>query len=571
MTRRDLLKQTGLITSGLISGYLPFAGHALANTLASGNADIVVIGGGVGGCAAALAAAKAGMTVILTEETDWIGGQLTQQAVPPDEHPWIEKFGATQSYRSFRQGVRDYYKRWYPLNGDLHESPNFNPGACTVSYFCHEPRAALSVLQNMMAPFISDGRLQILHHTIPVAAQVNGDTISAIEVENTYTKERFELQAAYFIDGTELGDLLPLTGTEYVTGFESRNETGEPHAPEKAQPHNMQAMTWCFAVDYRPGEHHVIDKPDNYEQWRDYVPAMTPAWPGKLLSLTYSNPVTLAPRTLDFDPRPDVQTERFNLWSYRRLIAPFQFKEGAIQSDISLINWPQNDYLLGNILEVPDEEAKHHSKAAMDVSFALLYWLQTEAPRSDGKMGWPGLRLRKDVVGTSHGLAKRPYIREARRIRAEFTVKEQHVGLEARMAETGLPKGEVAAAHFADSVGIGSYRIDLHPSTEGDNYIDISSLPFEIPLGALIPQRIENLLPACKNLGVTHITNGCYRLHPVEWNIGEAAGLTAAFCVNQKHPPRFARANEDQFKDLTRFMDQMGIERRWPAPMKTPR
>ena len=38
-----------------------------------------------------------------------------------------------------------------------------------------------------------------------------------------------------------------------------------------------------------------------------------------------------------------------------------------------------------------------------------------------------------------------------------------------------------------------------------DNYIDISSLPFQIPLGALIPERVENLLPACKNIGTTHI------------------------------------------------------------------
>ena len=57
-------------------------------------------------------------------------------------------------------------------------------------------------------------------------------------------------------------------------------------------------------------------------------------------------------------------------------------------------------------------------------------------------------------------------------------------------------------------------------------YIDISSLPFQVPLGALIPRRVENLLPACKNLGTTHITNGCYRLHPVEWAIGEAAKKT---------------------------------------------
>ena len=56
-------------------------------------ADVAIIGGGLGGCAAALAALRNGRTVVMTEPTDWIGGQLTQQAVPPDEHPWIEKFG----------------------------------------------------------------------------------------------------------------------------------------------------------------------------------------------------------------------------------------------------------------------------------------------------------------------------------------------------------------------------------------------------------------------------------------------------------------------------------------------
>src|SRR6266849_10316878 len=77
--------------------------------------DVAVIGGGVGGCAAALAALRDGLRVILTEETDWIGGQLTAQAVPPDEHAWIESFGATRSYREYRDRVRDYYRRNYPV------------------------------------------------------------------------------------------------------------------------------------------------------------------------------------------------------------------------------------------------------------------------------------------------------------------------------------------------------------------------------------------------------------------------------------------------------------------------
>src|SRR5690606_18684894 len=78
-------------------------------------ADVVIIGGGLGGIAAALAAARQGLQVILTEETDWIGGQLTSQAVPPDENRWVETHGATKSYQDFRQRVRDYYARNFPL------------------------------------------------------------------------------------------------------------------------------------------------------------------------------------------------------------------------------------------------------------------------------------------------------------------------------------------------------------------------------------------------------------------------------------------------------------------------
>ena len=178
-------------------------------------------------------------------------------------------------------------------------------------------------------------------------------------------------------------------------------------------------------------------------------------------------------------------------------------------------------------------------------------------------MGWPGLRLRTDIVGTEDGLAKYPYIRESRRIKAEFTVLEQHVEREARIQLTGKSREEVTAEPFRP-VGIGSYRIDLHPSSGGDNYIDVSSLPFQIPLGALIPQRVENLLPGCKNLGVTHITNGCYRLHPVEWNIGESAGLLAAFALTQKKSPRQIRNQKPLLADFQRFVQDQGIEIAWP-------
>src|SRR5262249_52140954 len=115
-----------------------------------------------------------------------------------------------------------------------------------------------------------------------------------------------------------------------------------------------------------------------------------------------------------------------------------------------------------------------------------------------------------------------------------------------------------------DSVGIGLYRIDLHPSTGGDNYIDVACAPFRIPLGALIPVRVENLIAANKNIGSTHITNGAYRLHPVEWNIGEAAGTLAATCLDQDVLPRQVREDTRCLTDFQRLLTAQGVELSWP-------
>jgi hypothetical protein len=524
--------------------------------------DVAIVGGGVGGCAAALAALRSGCSVILTEVTDWIGGQLTQQAVPPDEHPWIEEFGCTRSYREFRYRVRDYYRRNYSLTSAAAARWNLNPGNGSVSRLCHEPRVALAVLQEMLQPYISSGSLQVLLNCNPISAETEGDQVRSVLISDADGGERV-LQAAYFLDATEKGDLLPMTGTEFVTGAESQAETGEPHAPSSPQPDNHQAFTCCFAIDHRPGEDHTIGRPAEYDFWRGYVPDLRPPWPGALLSLTGSQPISLQPITYAFDPIREPAGQARGLWLYRRILDGANFTDEMLR-DVCLVNWPQNDYWLGNLVGVEEAEAERHLARAKQVSLSLLYWLQTEAPREDGGTGWAGLRLRPDVVGTEDGLAKHPYIREARRIRAEFTVCEQHVSTEARMEETGLTREEVAAEPFADTVGVGAYRIDLHPTTSGDNYLDVSSLPFQIPLGALIPVRMENLLPACKNLGVTHITNGCYRLHPVEWNIGEAAGALAAHCVKTKLRPRAVRNDQARREEFQSRLIEQGFEIAWP-------
>lgn len=530
------------------------------------HAEVVIIGASLGGCAAALAAASQGCRVILTEETFWIGGQLTSQAVPPDENRWIESRGCTRTYRALREGIRAFHRAHRPLTPAARSLPQLNPGEGSVSRLCHEPPVALAVIRSLLEPHLATGAIRILTRHRPRSATVAADRVTSVRILNLDTGASMDLTGDFFLDATELGDLLPLTGAEHVVGAESRHATGEPHAPEIANPANQQSFTVCFPVEYRPGESHVIDRPVRYGHWRNYVPPLTPPWPGRLLDLTYTHPQTLKPRQVGFNPEGPTPQGVFNLWLYRRIRSRALLNPGPDATDISLINWPQNDYLEGNLVGVSPSEAARHAEGARELSRCLLYWLQTEVPRPGGSTGWPGLKLRPDLTGTPDGYAMAPYIRESRRIQARFTVTEQHVGVDARRTMLG-EAGARRAESFRDSVGIGHYNIDLHPSTTGQNYIDIPSLPFEIPLGALIPVRLKNLLPACKNLGTTHITNGCYRLHPVEWNIGEAAGHAAAFALRAKRPVQALVENPAMLADFQAELDRAGIERRWPDPL----
>ena len=526
--------------------------------------EVAIIGGGLGGVAAALAVCRSGRSAVLTEDTDWLGGQLTSQAVPPDEHPWVEQFGITATYRSLREGIRDYYRRAYPLRSEAAALADLNPGAGRVSKLCHEPRVAVAVIEEVLAPHVAAGRLRVLTEHRPVAVDTTGDQVRSVRVRHRDGHE-VVISAAYVLDATETGELLALGGVEHVTGAEARGEHGEPHAPEEAQPGNQQGITFCFAMSHHAGEDHTIERPQMYDFWRSYQPDF---WPGPLLGFLAPDPRTLQAHGRTLEPNPDtdplaVQADQSadagdkELWGFRRILARRLFSDGAFDSDICLVNWPLNDYWLRPLVTDDAPEAQRAIDEAKQLSLSLMYWLQTEAPRPDGGAGFPGLRLRPDVTGTLDGLAKAPYVRESRRIRALSTITEHDVSLE--LAGAGGP------AWRKDSVGVGSYRLGLHPSTGGDNYIDIASVPFEIPLGALLPVRVTNLLPAGKNLGTTHISNGCFRLHPVEWNVGEVAGALAVHALETNCSPRDLYADTDLFEDFAARLDRLGVQRHWPV------
>ena len=314
-----------------------------------------------------------------------------------------------------------------------------------------------------------------------------------------------------------------MAGVEFVTGAEAQAQTGEPHAAAGPQPDNQQAITCCFAVDYLDGQDHTIDRPAEYAFWRDLRPraqtplAGTPARPDLLrpdhaqAGQPRVRPSRRGGRALGLpaDPRPPQLPAR-------HLSRQLGDHPGQLAAE-RLLARPAGRRR-GHAPPTPSGTSRGPSSSACRCSTGS----RPNAPGPTARPAGRGCGSGPTWSGPRTAWPRPPTSANRGGSQAEFTVVEQHVGTEARREASKTQ--DVQAEPFPDSVGVGSYRIDLHPSTGGDNYIDISSLPFQIPLGALIPRRVENLLPACKNLGTTHITNGCYRLHPVEWAIGEAAG-----------------------------------------------
>lgn len=515
--------------------------------------DILVAGGGLGGIAAALAAARSGKRILLLEQTAWIGGQMTAQAVSaPDEHRYIETFGGTSAYYALRRLIRRHYAEHHDLTEAAARQPYLNPGNAWVSQVPFEPPVGVQAMMALLQTYLEHGQITVLLHTRVNGLQMQGDRIASASALQSLPGKQPELiviRAGIVLDATETGDLLPLSGCEYVTGSEGRDAYDEPHGTDEPDRDLVQSFTYPFIVEFCQGQDWTISKPPDYERWHALNRYTLMHWYRDRGWVRYGF----------FEHAPQTPG---SFWSYRRLVASENF--GDVANDIAMINWPGNDFAGGNILDVTPHLERRLLNDAKNFSLGFLYWLQTECPRDGGGSGYPELKLRADLTGTADGLAMSPYIRESRRIRAVKTITEQEVSANYRKT--------ARAAYYPDSAGIGWYMLDLHRCHWDDQGIGEPTVPFQIALGALLPLNVSNLLPACKNIGTTHVTNGCYRLHPVEWAIGEAAGSLAAFALDLGVTPHRVREDVRLLRAYQHRLLQSGVPLYWyvDVPLEHP-
>ena len=308
----------------------------------------------------------------------------------------------------------------------------------------------------------------------------------------TYIKsgKKQAVKTKKLIDATELGDVAKACGAGYDIGMEAREVCGEDIAPEKAND-VIQDLTYVMILkDY--GVDKTITKPAGYDASLFYCTAKSP-------NCT--------------NPKPG-QT----VWSADQMM-----RYGKLPNGKYMINWPieGNDYYV-NMLEMNAHDRAKALADAKHFSLCYLYYLQTE-------LGFNTFGLDVEQFPTDDHFPLIPYHRESRRIHGMVRFNVNHVAKPFAQSE----------ALYRTGIAVGDYPIDHHHK----RYPDWEKLPelhfypvpsYNVPLGALIPQQVENLVVAEKSISVSNLLNGSTRLQPVVLQIGQTAGALAALAVKHK-------------------------------------
>ncbi|MBW4444113.1 MAG: FAD-dependent oxidoreductase [Plectolyngbya sp. WJT66-NPBG17] len=444
------------------------------------NADVLVVGGGTGGTAAAIQAARRGVKTILVSEFSWLGGMLTSAGVTaPDGN----------ELTAFQTGI------WGAFLRELEQRQSEGLDNAWVSFFTYEPRIGAEIFADWVKALPN---LQWIQGETPEKVLRNVDRILGVEFQTV------KIEAKITIDATELGDLLELGNIPYRWGWELQSEFNEPSAPieqnELTQTYPVQAPTWVVVMrDFGESKAPEIPKPVNYDRAK-------------------------------FE----------NAWTKYGAEAFLNY--GRLPGDRFMINWPisGNDYGEGVERLLNRETRSNFHQEAKDHSFSFAHFIQSQLGTRYGLAEdtfptgalaiHPYYRESRRLIGITT-LREQDLLPKGRVAPLPFQVEA--IGCE--YAENFCQS--IAIGNYANDHHYPSGDIPLKPKSIrwGGRW---TGTPFTIPYTCLVPQSIDNFLVCEKNISVTHMANGATRLQPVVLGIGQAAGMAAALCIKQNCQPR---------------------------------
>jgi len=484
--------------------------------------DIVIAGAGTGGVSAAIQAARLGANVALLEESDWIGGQMAAAAVSTmDEGNDLTP--PSGIYREFLARMEAYYLARNKSVATCYWQDNTH---------CFEPSAARKILNEMILEVNTgkgakkSGHITLLLEDRVVKVLSSGDTVTGVVTAKGKT-----LESRILIDATEYGDVLPLTSARYRSGHGIGVDKSDACT---------QDITYTMVIKKYPGgvpkELQMQHTPPEYEK---YLPMLRQQWQVDGNPTTRTLPVNFANHNA-YRGLPDTSNPELYLSTQYRQITR------------TVLNW-FNDYPVHtNIFDRADRQ-KILCGAKLK-TLANLYYLQHELGESlwsvandEGydtefnrtQNACPNIPAEFKAIADNFPAL--PYIRESNRLIGEYTLTAGDVRRE--------KQGGISVVGFPDSIAVGDYADDLHACDQPkDMEIELEHLsdrapgfrsgPFEVPLRSLIPEKVDGLLAAEKNISESRLANGATRLQPITMLTGEAAGTLAALAVEQGVQPR---------------------------------
>ena len=502
--------------------------------------QVLVVGGGAGGVAAALQSARLGADTLLAEETGWLGGMYTAAGVSVFDGNPIYGHGTvleTGIFHEICQALRTYYQEaGRPITG------------ARISF---EPSVADMLLKAKCA---AEPHLVVCHGWRPLAAVKDGSRVLGVRFATPQGEQVVSAQVT--IDCTETGDLLALAGVENQVGRESFAQAGERYAlggpsnletgydPQAPADLLAQAPTAVLILERRPGDNPPVPEPPGYDPalYYDFDNPLVRVQPdGSVVTkdlASFLNYCRLGDPPQELDPyRPETWTDKF------------------------FINWPiyGNDCSGVNYYLADEAGRAQIVTLARHRSLGFVRYLQLHLQQM---LGYNPLALSPELG--PDGMPPVLYHRESRRLVGVQTMTLSDVErwlihcLHLPPNATDYERSQeypLRGMHHSDGIALGDYAVDIHAcrewtapySPDGALFdqaavaaggLGCSTVPFQVPYAALVPAQTDGLLVGEKNISATHLASGATRLQPVVTLTGQAAGAAAALSALAGVRPR---------------------------------
>ncbi|MFY8127535.1 MAG: FAD-dependent oxidoreductase, partial [Chitinophagaceae bacterium] len=211
--------------------------------------DVLIIGGGASGTAAAIQAARLGVKVVLVEQTSWLGGMITAAGVSAFDGNHNLPSGI---WAEFREHI---YKRY--------GGPN-KVATGWVSNTLFEPHVGDSIFKYMVS---QEKNITVLYNTKFTNVLIkNSQVIGAnfLNVRRLKESQRFTITAKQIIDATELGNVMLAAKIPFDIGLEASKEIGEAAKVPFTKP-IIQDFTYVAILKDYGNQDKTIAKPNNYD------------------------------------------------------------------------------------------------------------------------------------------------------------------------------------------------------------------------------------------------------------------------------------------------------------------